>query len=193
MMSLLLIVTIFCFTYSCSYFTKKEYTFADAQEYNKKGLEYYRKGFCKEAVYCFSRAIEIEPDFAGFFSNRGYAYMKMEEYVKATADYNRAIELNPCDATFFSNRGRAYGILGKYELAFKDFEKAIEIDKEYSITYANSAQLYEKLKNYKEAIEDYRKYIKYEHREKEEKAVKHVRRKIEILEGKIIKAEFEAD
>ena len=63
----------------------------------------------------FSRAIELNPNFAEPYNN-GNVYgievimVKKGDYDLAIEDYNRAIGLNPNLANVYCNRGVAYGL-----------------------------------------------------------------------------------
>ena len=49
----------------------------------------------KKAIDDYSKAIDIEPENAEYYCNRGRVYSIIGEYDKALADYGRAIELEP--------------------------------------------------------------------------------------------------
>jgi len=49
----------------------------------------------EEAIKNFSKAIEIDGSKADFYSNRGFAYRKVQKYKEAVNDYTRSISLNP--------------------------------------------------------------------------------------------------
>ena len=52
----------------------------------------------------YNRAIELKPDYANAFNNRGIVKDNSGDYEGALRDYNRAIELKPDFATAFNNR-----------------------------------------------------------------------------------------
>jgi tetratricopeptide (TPR) repeat protein len=54
-----------------------------------------RLGQPEKAVADFTRAIQLEPENAVHWDNRGNAYRHLRQYDKAVADYSKAIELNP--------------------------------------------------------------------------------------------------
>ncbi len=62
-------------------------------------LIYRVKTKCRQgsdlAIADFDRAIEVQPDYAEAYSNRGEAYEDKGDYERAIADYGRAIELQP--------------------------------------------------------------------------------------------------
>jgi tetratricopeptide (TPR) repeat protein len=58
----------------------------------------------EEALVDFTKAIELEPDNAVYFHNRGFCLRNLDRYDAAVADYSRAIEIDDSDANFFNNR-----------------------------------------------------------------------------------------
>ena len=80
-----------------------------------------------EAIADYDRAIELKPDYAEAYNNRGIANRILECHSEAIADYNRAIELKPDFAEAYNNRGVAYDSLGDKEKARRDFLKAKEL------------------------------------------------------------------
>ena len=90
----------------------------------------------------FSRAIELNPQYAAAFYNRGTTYRDLKDYPAALADYARAIELNPQDAAAFYNRGNTYAALKEYERALADFARALELDPKDDSPVYNTACAY---------------------------------------------------
>ena len=63
---------------------------------------WYARGITKrnlkkydESLLCFSRAIELKPDYAKAYHNRGILYRDLGDDTRALADFNRATNLNP--------------------------------------------------------------------------------------------------
>ena len=65
----------------------------------------------------YDKAIELNPNDAGAYYNRGVAYYKQGKYQQALADYDKALELNPQGATIYNDRGVIYYIQGRYQKA----------------------------------------------------------------------------
>ena len=67
----------------------------------------------QKAIADYDKAIELNPEYAGAYYNRGIAKRQLKQYKEAIADYDKAIKLNPKDANVYYNRGFAYRELGK--------------------------------------------------------------------------------
>ena len=72
-------------------------------------------------------AIELNPQDAAAYFNRGVAYQDSGEHKKAIEDYSKAIELDPEDADAYKIRGEAYAELGQQDAAEADFCKADDL------------------------------------------------------------------
>ena len=81
--------------------------------------------------------IDLAPDDATAYRNRGLSYSDLGQYRRAIEDYDKAIELDPNDATAYYNRGLTYRRLGQYRRAIEDFDKAIELDPNFADVYHN--------------------------------------------------------
>jgi tetratricopeptide (TPR) repeat protein len=125
-----------------------------AQHDAEASLSMYR-----QAIASYDRAIELDPDFAGAYSNRGNAYGALGEHERAIEDYDRAIEIDPDFAGAYVGRGIAYRNLEQYEQAIASYDRAIEIDPEYALAYNNRGNAYGALGEHERAIEDYDRAI----------------------------------
>ena len=95
---------------------------------NSQGILYNNNGEYQKATAAFTKAIELDPNFALAYSNRGWVYINLGQYEQAIADCTKAIELDPSLAFAYNSRGWAYTELGQYEQAIADYNKAIELD-----------------------------------------------------------------
>jgi tetratricopeptide (TPR) repeat protein len=75
--------------------------------------------------------IEIKPDDAKAYNNRGLAYYEKGDNDRAIADYNKAIGLEPDDADTYNNRGNAYSAKGDKDRAIADYNRAIKLKPDY--------------------------------------------------------------
>ena len=71
--------------------------------------------------------IEMAPQMAQVYYNRGNTYATLGRYDQALADYNQAISIAPNLAPVYNKRGFTYHKLGRYEEALVDYTRAIRI------------------------------------------------------------------
>jgi tetratricopeptide (TPR) repeat protein len=71
--------------------------------------------------------IELAPDFAFAYYNRGNLYSQLTDYRAAIADYTTAISLNATFAEAYFNRGLTYIFLGNNQQGVADLSKAGEL------------------------------------------------------------------
>ncbi len=125
-----------------------------------RSLAYHNNQDFKQAINHYDKAIEINPQLAAAYSNRGAAKYALRKYQEAIVDCDKAIEINPQLAEAYSNRGLAKSDLGDKNGAIADYDKAIEINPQYADAYYNRGGAKYALGKYQEAIEDYDKAIK---------------------------------
>ena len=85
------------------------------------------------AIADYTKAIEIEPNYATAFHDRGITKGKLKDFSGAIADYTRAIEIDPNYATAYFNRGVSKFYLGDMIGACKDARKAQALGDDASI------------------------------------------------------------
>ena len=119
---------------------------------------HYRQGIIRQekqeydsAILYFSRAIQMDPSQAGYFFQRGMAYLESGQFPKAQEDFMQTLSLDPnCQKarismqhlkayqsvdrytrlmqtaesdSLYLHRGKAYLELGRYEKAYRHFEQ----------------------------------------------------------------------
>jgi tetratricopeptide (TPR) repeat protein len=75
----------------------------------------------------FSKAIELNPQYAAPYHERGVAYVSLGNYQQAIKDFSKAIELEPQVAKVYYIRGLAYDILGNGQQSIKDIKIAARL------------------------------------------------------------------
>jgi tetratricopeptide (TPR) repeat protein len=107
----------------------------------KRGMDAFVNGDFSESVEEFTKAIEIDPDFALAYVSRGAALMKMDSIEESIADFDHAIELDPDYPKPYHLRGLARIEQEDYEGALEDFGNAIDLDPDYGPAYYSRAAL----------------------------------------------------
>jgi tetratricopeptide (TPR) repeat protein len=113
----------------------------------------------QSAINDLSKAIEIEPNFAEAYFNRGLAHRRLGQNEEAITDYTKAIQLSPDNASVLNNRAWTYLQIGNLEKALPDVERAIQIDPEFSAAYDTRGEIMERLGRREQAIADYRRAL----------------------------------
>ncbi|XP_074662560.1 serine/threonine-protein phosphatase 5-like [Tubulanus polymorphus] len=93
-----------------------------ASEFKEKANELFKKQDYDKAIDFYTNAIEIDATEAAYFSNRSFAYLKIECFGYALQDANSALEIDPKYVKAYYRRASANMALGKFKLALKDFE-----------------------------------------------------------------------
>ena len=127
--------------------------------YYSRGLAYDIKSEYDRAIEDYSKAIELEPDYAGAYNNRGATYERNGDYDRAIEDFSKAIELEPDYAGAYNNRGATYERNDDYDRALEDCSKAIELKPDYAGAYYNRGVVYGRKSDYDRALEDFIKAI----------------------------------
>ena len=126
------------------------------------GYLYWEEDNREAAIDAYDKVIELEPDAADAYTNRGNAKSALGQHEAALADYDKAIELEPDDAIAYSNRGITKHDLGQYEAALADYDKAIELEPDTASAYTNRGITKRALGQHEAALADYDKAIELE-------------------------------
>lgn len=105
------------------------------QNQNKRAREEFNQGVLRvnsknymTSIQHFNKAIQLDPEHAGSWNNRGAAYFKQGDCCKAIENFKKAIELDPNHAIAWSNLGACYLRKGDLDSAINNIEKAIELE-----------------------------------------------------------------
>ena len=127
---------------------------ADSTKNLTEKQEWYDK-----AIVHYTAAIDLNPENANAYNNRGVAYKNKGEIDAAIQDYNKAIDLNPEHADAYNNRGVAYANKGEIDAAIQDYNKAIDLNPEHADAYNNRGVAYKDKGEFDMAIQDFNKAI----------------------------------
>ena len=78
----------------------------------------------------YNKAIEVHPRTAEnpmILFQRGYAKLKINDFIGAINDNSKAIDIDPKYANAYNNRATAKGFMGDESGACKDFRKAASL------------------------------------------------------------------
>ena len=82
------------------------------------------------AIVDFDQAIQLEPDYAQAYNDRGFAKYKLGAYEAAVVDLNKAIQFKADYAEAYLRRGIANIRLHRINEARMDFQTALRLAKQ---------------------------------------------------------------
>jgi tetratricopeptide (TPR) repeat protein len=129
------------------------------EDYFSRGADFYYKGDYEHALEAYEKAIELKPDYAGAWCNKGVALGRLDRHEEALKAYEKAIELKPDYAGAWYNKDVALGKLGRYEEALKACEKAIELKPDFVSAWFNRACEYSLKRDKENMLNDLSKAI----------------------------------
>ena len=113
----------------------------------------------QQAVELIDKAIEINPNVAATYSNRGNALKELKQLDAAVASYDKAIALNPNYVEAHTNRGIALQELNQPGAAIASYDKAIALNPNYAEAHFNLGVALQELKQLDAAVAGYDKAI----------------------------------
>jgi tetratricopeptide (TPR) repeat protein len=116
-----------------------------------------RTGDYDAADTYWSQLLELLPEEAAIWSNRGIVRASQGQWVAAIEDYTQAIALAPDAPDPYLNRGAVYEMAGDWTAAIADYNRVLDLDPEEAGAYNNRGNAEAGLGNWETAIEDYRR------------------------------------
>jgi len=92
------------------------------------GVALYERGRADEALCCFQKALEIQPNYAEAHNNLAAALMNRGQLKEAVAHLHRALEIQPRNADAQCNLGNALLQMGQIDEAIAHYHKALEFE-----------------------------------------------------------------
>jgi tetratricopeptide (TPR) repeat protein len=124
--------------------------------YFQRGIASRESGKCHEAIFDFTRAIELYSIYSPAYLERGRAYQKLGDYRQAIDDYSVVVKRNPRDAAAYCERSSAYIGLEFLPLAIIDCDRAIALDPHCTRAYVDRGKAYQKLGHPEKGIENFK-------------------------------------
>ena len=124
----------------------------NSEDYFNRATDFYFKGKYELAIKAIEKAIELKPDYAEAWSNKGVALGKLGRHDEELKAYEKAIELKPDYVEAWYNKSVELGKLGRHDEALKACEKAIELKPDYAEAWNNKGVALCKLGRHDEAL-----------------------------------------
>ena len=133
-------------------------------EYNikellKNGTLLYKQENYEEALQCYDKILEIEPENFRVLNYKGNILYNQGKYEKALKCLIRALEINSESSNGWFTRGEILIALGDYEEAMKCLNKALEIEPGDIEAWYNRGNILIIMESYEEALKCYNKAL----------------------------------
>jgi tetratricopeptide (TPR) repeat protein len=126
-----------------------------AAEHANKAVKLAQAGSYDEAIAEFTKAIQLSPNDARIYNDRGRVYHRMNRFPEAIEDFSKAIEIAPKDYAGYAERGAVQVSQNQMDAALADLNKALELKPDDAQSLRWRASAYRGLKQYDLAIQDY--------------------------------------
>ena len=120
--------------------------------WHKKGVSFSALKRHREAITCYDRALQIDPQYTFAWTGKGVALDELGQYEEAIECYDKALTIDPRDATTWSNKGAALVDIGRLQEAINCYDKALAIDPKNMRAWSNKAGVLRALDRYEDAI-----------------------------------------
>ena len=127
---------------------------------NVLGAALTSQGKFKNALQTYNKVIQLKPDYAEAYFNRGVVFQELGKLQKAVDSYNQAIKLKLDYAQAFNNLGLALQALGEHNKAVNSYNKAIKFKSDYTAAYFNRGVVFHELGKFQKAVDSYNQAIK---------------------------------
>lgn len=118
------------------------------------------QGRLEEALADWNRIVELEPEHATSYTERGVVLQLLQRYEEAVADFDHALSLAPESSTTIAQRGHTFHLQGLQEEALVELDRAVGISPDEDWTYVLRAWVHEDQGNENAALADYGRAIK---------------------------------
>lgn len=98
----------------------------EALDFKDKGNQALKAQSYDEAVFFYTKAVELDATNHVYRANRAVAHLKAKDYGKALDDASEAIRLNPAYFKAFNTKGAALEHLGRWEEAVATYTAGLD-------------------------------------------------------------------
>lgn len=94
---------------------------------NDRAVAYARRGQTRLAFEDFNKAVQLFPEYAALYNNRGNLLLAVGQMKEAIKDFDRALVLAPGYAAAYNNRAGALMKGGEFHSAIRDYTQAVRL------------------------------------------------------------------
>ena len=123
------------------------------EDLNQRGVDLRKQGKYDEALDCFDRILEMQPDSMVANNNKGVALRTMGRYQEAEPYLAKVVELDASNAGAWFNLGFVLFKLGRYTEANDALDNVLELSPMHAVAWDSKGKVLQKLGREDEAKE----------------------------------------
>lgn len=135
--------------------TAIDYSPGNWRTHHNYAISLAMKGAYKRAIDELDLAIELKPDYANSYFNRGELYFETEDYASAISSYSQAINIDDSDPQYLNSRAHSKFMLEAYDDALEDYRLAVNLGSDSATYQTDLADAYQYLGRWKDAARTY--------------------------------------
>ncbi|CAK1542139.1 unnamed protein product [Leptosia nina] len=108
--------------------SKSEPIRLSVEEHKEKGNDCVKNGKYIEAVLHYTQAIKMDPNNYILYSNRSFAFLKLDQHFLSLQDANETIKLQPQWAKGYFRRAEVEAASGLYDEAIISYTRALQLE-----------------------------------------------------------------
>ncbi|OCR02733.1 hypothetical protein BCD67_07450 [Oscillatoriales cyanobacterium USR001] len=126
-----------------------------SSDYAKIGDACFFEKRYESAINAYNQALQIQPELADTWNNRGVVLTRMQRYKEAIESYEQATKLRPNYSDAWNNKGVVLLEMQQFTEAIACYEQAIQAKTDYADAWNNRGVALSKMQKYEEAIISY--------------------------------------
>lgn len=120
-----------------------------------KGNEFLANSNYKEAIDCFDRILEIEPENSEAWDKKGLSFLNLGDKETALGCYDRTVAYCPENGEAWLHRAEILYDLDRYEEAIESFDKVTDLESDNKVAWFGKADVYSILGSYEKELSCY--------------------------------------
>ncbi|CAG5121036.1 unnamed protein product [Candidula unifasciata] len=109
-----------------------------AEQKKEQGNEFYKEHKYREALQCYSEAINLCPTCAAYYGNRSATYIMLQRYKDGLADAQFAIQLDTGFVKGYLREGKCHLALGSPVAALRSYRHVLELEPHNTVAQTES-------------------------------------------------------
>ena len=117
------------------------------------GIHAWNRKLFSEAIYEYSEALALDPNYGSALNGLGYTYADMGNFEKAIEYFKKYASISPGDSNPLDSMAEIYFQMGDLDNSIAKYQEAIDVKTDFFEAYWRMAYVYALKGNYQKAME----------------------------------------